>query len=56
MSLTTADRLRSQTIQRWHTVQVSMQQSVAAHSHSVGIIAEALAELVGLKMTFEDKY
>lgn len=56
MSLTTADRLRSQTIQRWHTVQISMTQSVAAHSHCMGIIAEALAELLNLSMSFEDKY
>ena len=52
------DRLRSRSISRWHTVEISKEQSVAEHSHLVGVIAEHLLnELVSIeKISFQDRY
>lgn len=41
-ALTLRDRLRSRSVKRWHTVSTSISQSVADHSHNMGIIAEQL--------------
>ncbi|GAA5138637.1 YfbR-like 5'-deoxynucleotidase [Thalassotalea piscium] len=58
--LSILDKLRSRNITRWHTVLTSMNQSVAEHSHCMGIIAEALLDELFVdvhnKPTIEDKY
>jgi 5'-deoxynucleotidase YfbR-like HD superfamily hydrolase len=40
--LSLIDRLRARWVARWHTVQTLHQQTIAEHSHCVGVIAEDL--------------
>jgi 5'-deoxynucleotidase YfbR-like HD superfamily hydrolase len=63
--LTTRDRLRSRSVDRWHTVLTSTKQNIAEHSHCMGIIAEALLEeiynstadsLQGKSPSIEERY
>jgi 5'-deoxynucleotidase YfbR-like HD superfamily hydrolase len=42
--LTVRDRLRSRNVKRWHTCDTVKEQTVADHSHGVGIIAEDMLE------------
>ncbi len=59
-SLTIRDKLRTQHAKRWHTVAMFIDQSVAGHSHSGGIIAEELLVLLfktaKLDLSIEDRY
>jgi 5'-deoxynucleotidase YfbR-like HD superfamily hydrolase len=58
--LTVRDRLRSRNVKRWHTCDNVKEQTVADHSHGVGIIAEEMLERLFINSddspTIEDRY
>lgn len=58
--LSIRDKLRSRNIERWHIVATTQVQNVAEHSHCVGIIAEALLEMLHdnacTKPSIEERY
>lgn len=59
-SFTVRDRIRSRNVKRWHTCDTVKEQTVADHSHGVGIIAEELLERLFInhenEPTVEDRY
>lgn len=58
--LTIRDRLRSRNVKRWHTCDTVKEQTVADHSHGVGILAEEMLERLFINSennpTIEDRY
>jgi 5'-deoxynucleotidase YfbR-like HD superfamily hydrolase len=56
--LTTSDRILSGSILRWHALQGSLSrtQTVAEHCHRMGIIADALLEVLGCDKDYEGLY
>jgi 5'-deoxynucleotidase YfbR-like HD superfamily hydrolase len=58
--LTVRDRARSRNVKRWHTCDTVKEQTVADHSHGVGIIAEEMLDRLckGTVLTpsIEDRY
>lgn len=57
---TVRDRIRSRNVKRWHTCDTVKEQTVADHSHGVGIIAEEMLERLfsnsDTNPTIEDRY
>ncbi|MFT7007077.1 MAG: hypothetical protein ACJAXJ_001590 [Colwellia sp.] len=57
---TVRDRIRSRNVKRWHTCDTVKEQTVADHSHGVGIIAEEMLERLfsnsDTKPTMENRY
>jgi len=58
--LTLKDRLRSRSINRWHSVAINQNQNIAEHSHCMGIIAEDILERLHAdpkkQPSIEDRY
>lgn len=58
--LTVRDRVRARNVKRWHTCDTVSEQTVADHSHGVGVIAEEMLERLllntGVSPTIEDRY
>lgn len=60
LGLTVRDRVRGRNDKRWHTCDTVKEQTVADHSHGVGIIAEDMLDRLfknsGRFATIEDRY
>lgn len=58
--LSLIDRLRARWVVRWHTVQTVQSQTIAEHSHCVGVIGEDLlcrfASKNGITLCYEQRY